>query len=101
MLYKFGELSPTETCVTLASRIKRRRLERGMSRASLSRACGVPAPTLAKFEATGQISLISAIAVAQALGYGDEISALFAQPKYDTLEQLQIITKNKNRVRGR
>ena len=78
----------------LAGNLKRRRLEKGLSRKALSMMSGVPAPTIAKFEQQHSISLVSFLALAKALGYTDE-------PIYTTMEELDTINKNKNRKRGR
>ena len=58
-------------------------------------------PTIAKFEQQGTISLVSFLALAKALGYADEIRQLMAKPKFDTMEELDVINRNKNRKRGR
>lgn len=85
----------------LAQRTRQRRLEKGLSRDALSMMSGVPTPTIAKFEQQGTISLVSYLALAQALGYADEIRQLMAKPKFDTMEEFDVINRNKNRKRGR
>lgn len=62
---------------------------------------GVPAPTIAKFEQKGSISLVSFIALAKALGYISQLKSLLAEAQFHTMEELDIINKNKNRKRGR
>jgi hypothetical protein len=38
--------------------------------------------------------------LAKALGYSEEIMHLLAEPKYDTMEELLEINKNRKRKRG-
>jgi hypothetical protein len=38
--------------------------------------------------------------LAKALGYSEEIMQLLAEPKYDTMEELLEINRNRNRKRG-
>ena len=85
----------------LAENLRKRRLEKGLSREALSLLSGVPAPTIAKFEQKHLLSLTSFVALAKALGYTDSIKDLLAEPKFKTMEELDVINKNKNRKRGR
>lgn len=100
-MYDFNIDTAEELAARLADNIQQRRLEKGLSRAALSRACGVPAPTIAKFEQEHTISLLSFISIAKELGYSDEIKSLLSEPKFNTIEELDLINKNKNRKRGR
>ena len=61
---------------------------------------GVPASTIQRFELQHSISLESYVRLAKALGYSEEMMQLLAEPKYDTMEELLEITKNKTRKRG-
>ena len=72
-----------------------------MSREALSLLSGVPAPSIAKFEQKHTISLASYVALAKALGYTQELKKLLSEPLYSTMEELDLIHKNKNRKRGR
>ena len=101
LLYDFNMDSADELAVLLAENVKRRRLEKGLSRSALSLMSGVPAPTIAKFEQQHSISLVSFLALAKALGYTDTLKSLLAEPIYTTMEELDTINKNKNRKRGR
>ena len=85
----------------LSANVKKRRLEKGLSRSALSMMSGVPTPTIAKFEQKNAISLTGFIALAKALGYADEVKRLLDEPKYSTMEELDTINRNKNRKRGR
>ena len=101
LLYDFNMDSADELATHLAENVKRRRLEKGLSRSALSLMSGVPAPTIAKFEQQHSISLVSFLALAKALGYTDTLKSLLAEPIYTTMEELDTINKNKNRKRGR
>jgi transcriptional regulator with XRE-family HTH domain len=100
-LYSFDIDTPEELLQTLARNLQKRRLEKGLSRDALSELSGVPAPTIAKFEQKHTISLASYVALAKALGYARAIKSLLDEPLYDTMEELDLINKNKNRKRGR
>ena len=101
LLYDFNMDTADDLAIQLAQNVKRRRLEKGLSRTALSMMSGVPAPTIAKFERQYSISLVSFLALAKALGYTDALKSLLAEPIYTTMEELDTINKNKNRKRGR
>lgn len=61
---------------------------------------GVPASTIQRFELKHVISLESYVRLAKALGYSEEMMQLLSEPKYDTMEELLEINKNKTRKRG-
>lgn len=101
LLYDFNMDTADDLAIRLAQNVKRRRLEKGLSRRALSMMSGVPTPTIAKFEQQHSISLISFLALAKALGYTDALKSLLAEPIYTTMEELDTINKNKNRKHGR
>lgn len=96
----FVYATPEDVLHTLSGLLKKRRLEKGYSRASLQAVTGVPAPTIAKFEMTSEISLKSFVRLAMALGYEEELDGLLREDKYKTMEEMETIKKNKNRKRG-
>lgn len=100
-LYNFDIDTTEELLQILAGNMQKRRLEKGLSRDALSGLSGVPVPTIAKFEQKYTISLTSYVALAKALGYAKEIKQLLSEPLYGTMEELDMINKNKNRKRGR
>ena len=101
LLYRFEPESPADLCRFLSLQIRKRRLERGLSREALSMMSGIPVPTIAKFETKNSISLQSFVAICQSLGYTGELKAILERPKYKTMEELEIINKNKYRKKGR
>ncbi len=101
LLYNFDIDSVEDIQKVLAQNLQNRRLEKGLSRNTLSEISGIPAATIAKFEQKYTISLASYIALAKALGYAKDIKELLSQPIYNTMEELELINRNKQRKRGR
>ncbi len=101
LLYDFIMDSTDELAIRLSQNVKRHRLEKGLFRKAFSMMSGVPVPTIAKFEQHHNISLISFLALAKALGYSDALKSLLDEPVYSTMEELDTINRNKNRKRGR
>lgn len=100
-MYNFELETAGELATILARNVQQRRLEKGLSRAALSRICDVPTPTIAKFEQSHTISLHSFLAIAKALGYINDIKSLLSKPNYNSIEELDLIKKNRYRKRGR
>lgn len=101
LLYTFEQETATQLAELLSRNVQRRRLEKGLSREALAMMSGVPAPTIAKFERQHTIGLVAYVALAQALGYSSEVKQLLFSPKYQTMEELEQIKRNRNRQRGR
>lgn len=101
LLYNFDIESPQELLTILAGNMQKRRLEKGLSREALTELSGVPTPTIAKFEQKHTISLASYVAIAKALGYSNAIKELLSKPLFNTMKELEMINKNKNRKKGR
>ena len=97
LLYNFDVERPEELLAILAQNLQKRRLEKGLSREALTELSGVPTPTIAKFEQKHTISLASYVALAKALGYSKAIKELLSEPLFSTMEELEMINKNKNR----
>jgi transcriptional regulator with XRE-family HTH domain len=100
MKYEFDPYPLQLTMKRLADNVKLRRLEKKLSTKSLAEMSGVPAATIQRFELKHAISLESYVKLAKALGYSEEIMQLLAEPKYDTMEELLEINKNRKRKRG-
>ena len=98
--YVFDPYPLQVTMQRLAENLKARRLEKKFSTKTLSEMSGVPTSTIQHFELKHSISLESFVKLAKALGYSEEIMQLLAEPKYDTMEELLEINKNKTRKRG-
>lgn len=100
LLYNFDMDSVEDLLKIMAGNLQKRRLEKGLSRNTLSEMSGVPSATIAKFEQKYTISLNSYVSLAKALGYAQEVKNLLSMPQYHTMEELDIINKNKERKRG-
>lgn len=98
--YIFDPYPLQVTMQRLAENLKTRRLEKKLSTKSLAGMSGVPASSIQRFELKHAISLESYVKLAKALGYSEEIMQLLAEPKYDTMEELLEINKNRTRKRG-
>jgi len=98
--YTFDPYPLQITMQRLAENLRAHRLERKLSTKSLSAISGVPASSIQRFELKHSISLESYVKLAKALGYSEELMQLLAEPKYDTMEELLEINKNKTRKRG-
>jgi len=100
LLYNFDIDSINDILKILAQNLQTRRLEKGISRNTLSEMSSVPVATIAKFERKYTVSLASYIALAKALGYTKDVKELLSKPIYNTMEELDMIHKNKGRKRG-
>jgi transcriptional regulator with XRE-family HTH domain len=98
--YVFDPYPLQVTMQQLAENLKARRLEKKLSTKSLAEMSGVPASSIQRFELKHAISLESYVKLAKALGYSEEIMQLLSEPKYDTMEELLEINKNRTRKRG-
>ena len=98
--YTFDPYPLQITMQRLAENLRARRLERKLSTKSHSAMSGVPASSIQRFELKHSISLESYVKLAKALGYSEELMQLLSEPKYDTMEELLEINKNKTRKRG-
>ena len=91
----FDDIFTFTTCndilSTLSRLLKKRRLEKGYTRAFLQSITGVPAPTIARFESSSKISLESFVKLSMALGYQEELINLFKENKYTTMEEMETI----------
>jgi transcriptional regulator with XRE-family HTH domain len=98
--YVFDPYPLQVTMQRLAENLKARRLEKKLSTKSLAEMSGVPASSIQRFELKHAISLESYVKLAKALGYSEEIMQLLSEPKFDTMEELLEINKNRTRKRG-
>ena len=77
----------------LAQRIRNIRKWRSISQEKLSSMSGVSYGSVKRFEATGQISLISLTKIAMALDIADELRSIFTQVPYKNIQE--VINENK------
>ncbi len=84
----------------IADDFRRRRVEKGLSRADIAKKSGVPLANITRFEQKALISLSNLVELAIALGYTLEIKDIFATPKYSTMEELLQIRKNQGKSKA-
>ena len=102
MEYSFDifDKNPERLATILAENCRKRRLDKGLSRRSLSEITGIPEPTLERFETKGKISLRAFLKLVVEFGWFDEMSAM-SKSKFTTGKELEIINKNHGRQKGR
>lgn len=93
--------TPEHLAMVLAENCRKRRLDRGMSRRSLSEATGIPEPTLERFETKGKISLEAFLRLVVEFDWFDEMSTIMGKSKFTTREELETINRNQGRLKGR
>lgn len=103
MKYSFDifDKNPERLAKILAENARKRRLDKGLSRRSLSERTGIPEPTLERFETKGKISLVAFLKLVVEFDWFDEMSAILGKSKFSTGEELETINKNQRRQRGR
>ena len=89
-----------DIAVHVAESMRKRRIEKNISREELAKLSEIPVATIARFEQKGLISFPSLISLAMALGYSTEIKSIFNVSKFDTMEDLSQIRKNSGKKRA-
>ena len=77
----------------IADRLRNVRKRRSISQEKLANMSGVSYGSIKRFEATGQISLISLTKIATALGVADELRELFTDVPYRNIQEVINETK--------
>ena len=89
----FGISSIIASGKKIADRLRNVRKRRSISQEKLANMSGVSYGSIKRFEATGQISLISLIKIATALGVADELRELFTDVPYRNIQEVINETK--------
>lgn len=89
--------APGELARQVADRARALRLARDFSRKSLAARSGVPEATIKRFETSGRISFESLVLLAEALGAGDRLQALFADSPPASLDEIRRGTRRRGR----
>ncbi|MBP5771596.1 MAG: helix-turn-helix transcriptional regulator [Bacteroidaceae bacterium] len=92
--------NPDDIARSMADDLRKRRIEKNITRDQLAEQSGVAVSNIVRFEQKGLISLRNLISLAMALGYTSELKNVFAQPKYSTMEELTQIRKNSNKKKA-
>ena len=85
--------------LSVAGRVKERRLELNLTQAELAQKSGLPLPTYRKFERTGIIAFAKLLQVAFALDALADFDALFSQRRYLSTEDVLNAGKKRERAR--
>lgn len=80
--------SPQDVNIDLATRVKKRRKEKKITQAMLSRMADVSLGSVKRFERLGEISLSSLVKIAFALGYEDDFDNLFDRKSYSSIQEV-------------
>lgn len=89
-----------DIAMEVAQDLRRRRVEKDITRRQLAARSGVPLANIARFEREGKISFDGLIRLSMALGYVSEVKSVFSQPKYNTIEELDQIRRNMNKKKA-
>ena len=92
--------NPEDIAMQVAENFRKRRVEKNITRQRMAELSGVPLSTLARFEQKGLIAFESLIKLAMTLGYTSEIKDLFSAPKFDTMEELDLIRQKSKHKRA-
>ena len=92
--------NPDDIAMQVTENFRKRRVEKNITRQRMAELSGVPLSTLARFEQKGLIAFESLIKLAMVLGYTSEIKDLFSAPKFDTMEELDLIRQKSNDKRA-
>lgn len=85
---RFLSRSPREVQDHLAAALRQRRRARKHSRQEAANVSGVPAPTIRRFETTGEISLRQFLMLCARYGDLERAEALFPEPGPATMDEL-------------
>lgn len=77
----------------VAENFRKRRVEKNITRQRISELSGVPLSTVARFEQKGLIAFESLVRLAMALEYATDIRKLFDTPRFETMEELDLIRR--------
>lgn len=86
---EFSLITPEETALNLASKLKSLRLMKKWKRSTLADRSGVTEASLRRFEQTGKISLNHFLKLIHALGRLDEAESLLSPPEIGSLNELR------------
>jgi transcriptional regulator with XRE-family HTH domain len=92
--------STTEVCLSVAMRVKQRRLELNLTQQGLAMRADVNIETYRRFERTGEIAFLNLAKIAFALDALNDFDLLFSQKKYERIEDI-ILSQTIKRKRGK
>lgn len=92
--------TPDSILLSIAEKIKLRRLERNWTQKFLASKAGIPLATYRRFEREGEISLRSLVVLSIALELEDDFASLFSTQSYQSIDELIESNRNKQRKRA-
>ena len=92
--------TPESILVSIAGRVKLRRLNKNWTQKLLASKAGIPLATYRRFELKGEISLRGLSLVAIALGLESDFESLFSTKSYQSMDELLESNKTRERKRG-
>lgn len=92
--------SSSDVCLSVAIRVKHRRLELNLTQLGLAMRADVNIETYRRFERTGEIAFLNLAKIAFALDALNDFDQLFSQKKYTSIEDV-IQSKTITRKRGK
>lgn len=87
-----------DIALSIARRAQEARLSQNLSRKTLSKMSGVAESSIKRFEMSGEISIISLLKIAKALGHINQFEETFTQQGVISIEQ--VIAKKRSRGRS-
>ena len=92
--------TPESILISIAGRVKLRRLDKNWTQKLLASKAGIPLATYRRFELKGEISLRGLSMVAIALGLEGDFESLFSTKSYQSMDELLESNKTIERKRG-
>lgn len=99
-IMQLGLKSVFEVTISVATRVKQRRLELNLTQRGLASRADVNIESYRKFERTGEIAFVNLVKIAFALNALDDFDLLFTQENYQSIDEL-LQSKTNNRKRGK
>ena len=87
-----------DIALSIAKRVQEARLSQNLSRKTLSKMSGVAESSIKRFEMSGEISIISLLKIAKALGHINQFEETFTQQGVISIEQ--VLAKKRSRGRS-
>lgn len=87
-----------DIALSIARRAQEARLSQNLSRKTLSKMSGVAESSIKRFEMSGEISIISLLKIAKALGHINQFEETFTQQGVISIEQ--VLAKKRSRGRS-
>jgi len=87
-----------DIALAIARRAQEARLSQNLSRKTLSKMSGVAESSIKRFEMSGEISIISLLKIAKALGHINQFEETFTQQGVISIEQ--VLAKKRSRGRS-